>query len=102
MLGITNAIPATGGVSIIEFTIVDTGNTTNVLGTYQCEDGMTWDEFINSEYNIDKNFYFLHGDEVNSKKYGTEKTSWTNIAYGNDIIKAQAYGVAKGGLVWKE
>lgn len=100
MIGITNAIPATGGVLIIEFTIVNIEDDTNVLGTYQCEDGMTWEEFINSDYNIDKNFY-VNGNEVRSTKQGIGKNTWIDIVHINDIIKSQKYGVAKGGYVWK-
>ena len=54
MIGITNIIPChEGGVSIIEFTIANGSGTSF---TYQCEDGMTWEEFVNSDYNTNNNF----------------------------------------------
>lgn len=77
-------------------------NTATILGTYQCEDGMTWQEFIESSYNIDNNFYLANdNNQVLSTKQGTGKTTWTDIVYANDVIKSQKYGVAKGGSVWK-
>lgn len=86
-----------GGVSVIEFTIVDAGNTTNVLGTYQCEDGMTWQEFIDSKYNINKNFY-IYENYVTSQKRGTIRIP-LDYVLPNDIVKNQTYIVPKNGIL---
>ena len=89
---------AGGGVSIIEFTIVDVNNPENVLGTYQCKDWMTWQEFINSDYNIDKNFY-INGNLVYSTKKGTVRVVFTEEVFSNMAIKNQTYLVSRTGQV---
>lgn len=102
MLSITNVCVKTnsaGGVSIIEFKIVDAGNTVNVLGTYQCEDGMTWQEFIDSKYNIDNNFYGNTNDYVCSQKTGTARISTSTYVFLDDAIKNQTYLVPRNGIL---
>lgn len=104
MLSITNVCVKTnsagGGVSIIEFKIVDAGNTTNVLGTYQCEDGMTWQEFVDSKYNTDNNFYINNDtDYVFSQKIGTTKVPIEYYVLANDVIKSRTYSVVRSGTV---
>lgn len=103
MLSMTNVCIGTnsaggGGVSIIEFTIVDVNNIENVLSTYQCEDGMTWQEFINSDYNIDKNFY-INNNQVYSTKQGTVRVAFTEEVFSNMAIKNQTYLVSRTGQV---
>lgn len=104
MLSITNVCVKTnsagGGVSIIEFKIVDAGNTANVLGTYQCEDGMTWQEFVDSKYNTDNNFYIENTyNYVHSQKTGTTKVPINYYVSSNDVIKNQTYLVVRSGIV---
>ena len=84
-------------VSIIEFTIVD-ANSLNVLGTYQCEDGMTWEKFINSDYNTNNNFY-VNDNYVHSTKRGTARLVFDEEIFFNMVIKKQTCLVDRSGLV---
>lgn len=66
--------------------------------TFNFEIGMTWAEFINSQYNAgnyftDVNPVMYHGNVVMSHSTG----SWINV-YGSDtIVNGETYGYASGG-----
>jgi hypothetical protein len=81
ILDTINALPeagSSGGVTMISFSIMDLGNTVQ----YQAEGGMTWEQWCDSEYNI--NGYYVFYDEGIVTSDGLRCI--INVSSKNDII----------------
>ena len=76
-------------VSLIEFTH---NHYSNGITTYQAEEGMTWEEFVNSEYNTNNIFVLWSGGGVsfNNESNGVQDSSG-NFMVKTDIITSQEY-----------
>ena len=73
------------------FTLLDEYG--NVIGTYNYEDGMTWDEYINSDLNegfeIEGNCIILDGSLVVNSLEAVNDDS--DYVYSSDLIKNTSY-----------
>lgn len=72
------AASAAQGNDLITFTINDT--------EYQAEEGMIWVEWVNSEYNVDREF-FLDIDNSIGNGYGYWIGTEEGYVYASDIIQ---------------
>lgn len=72
-----------GDVTLIAFTIDDT--------EYQAEDGMTWEEWCNSEYNTNEFYTTLYGIIIDSRQIYNENTSVTYPKPSDTIINGHSY-----------
>lgn len=97
MLKIKNSVGGSGGKDIIAFQIGSNNLPGNI---YYAESGMTWEEFVNSKYNIDS-YFSLSGSYIS---YGYTMVCSTN-SYSNRVIttdviesKYRYYSINSGGI----
>lgn len=86
-------------ISLITFTLTTEGGVELDFGpfTYQAEEGMTWEEFINSEYNTDGKIY-MREDTIyfkeNDEYYDfiiRDRITLMSISPTDTIINGQTY-----------
>lgn len=75
-------------VQVIEFIISDSGRIT----TLQAEEGMTWQDWVNSEYNIDGG-YVVYNSEIWTSSF----SGVINNVTPQDIIVAKKYTLSLAG-----
>lgn len=71
-------------ISLISFTMADCDQTSLIVGTYHAEEGMTWEEFINSDYN---NGDFSLDNGYVQYKYASRAPVENDIALLSDVIR---------------
>lgn len=67
------------GPKLIEFNVYE-NDTTSLIGTYQAKEGMTWGEFIDSDYNSQSYFTYTYLDETGRVSY-----QYMPLRYDNDM-----------------
>ena len=89
-------LPAT----IISFKI-DNWSLGDNLATYQAEEGMTWEEFVVSDYNTNSNFTIDSSNKIISSICGSGRpNSSSNYILKTDIIEPKTYLVDVAGVVF--
>ena len=83
-IGDKNVLFSGKSVSLISFSAVSGDDSNYVYATYFAEEGMTWEEFINSEYNSDGDFYTSGG--YIAYKTGEGKIAADQVK-GSDMIR---------------
>ena len=86
MLKIKNNVGGSGGKDIIAFQI---GQDAKIGSIYYAESGMTWAEFINSEYNINSYFWT---DDVRigaGAVYVGYSNSASSLVHNTDVIESK-------------
>lgn len=96
------SLPRGGGVSIIEFTVRSSGESSSF--TYQCEDGMTWQEFVKSSYNTNNDFSLTNDGYVSYVKSSKSAIDLELVLSTEKIVADNIYYyLTSGGVnyIWK-
>ena len=73
----------------------------NNLATYRAEEGMTWEEFVVSDYNTKSNFTIDSSNKIISSICGSGRpNSRSNDIRKTDIIEPKTYLVDVAGVVF--
>lgn len=86
-------------VTLISFTIAD-ADVGTVAGTYSTEQGMTWEEFINSSYNSDGDFTVANDTNVKYKWTAGGKTVVDKVLLTEEIREGTEYLYGPSGIVY--
>lgn len=98
MIGKTNAqITGSGGIALSDLVLfVVHKAATGVYTAYCAEKGMTWGDFVNSEYNTG-NFSINSNNGVSEGSFPIKSlTTGTNVK-SSDVISSLTYEIAKTG-----
>lgn len=76
-------------VTLISFTVSDLDSTD--ISTYEAEEGMSWNDFVNSAYNTDSRFGINSNNNVTDTVKYLSKVSGMSLVSGDDIIVSYDY-----------
>ena len=83
---------------MIEFTVTNLAVSPSVTDTYQAEEGMTWGEWIESEYNTDNFLIASYGLIKYQTLHNSVQLDRNTAVYSTDIIiEGTDYKIYGGG-----
>lgn len=75
--------------SLISFSMADANNVSYIVGTYQAEEGMTWEAFVNSSYS--NGDFSVDGNYIRYKFNSSERAPNSNVSLFEKIRDGETY-----------
>ena len=88
-------------MKLISFTVTS-ADTGEIFGTYQAEEGMTWEEFVNSNYNSNGDFS-ISDTYIKYARDGYFTPPYDQVTQSDVIENGKNYDIgARGFVFWKK